>query len=184
MFLDRKSFMFCIVTEYFMAPHIFKHFPPQLVIYVHIYLRVVRAFWGGGLYQYFTSGARVPHHRLTDPSASHPDDLRRYTLCHVSPENERVLLPTWRSLILLLHHLSSGFLFFLRLKIVFRSKLVISLNWWWPFRAETCREYKECIIKYFVNCCERRYYLYFNITSNRMHNPIINIVISSQCVCL
>jgi hypothetical protein len=28
-------------------------------------------------------------------------------------------------------------------------------TWWWPnIRAETCREYRRYIIKYFVNCCE------------------------------
>jgi hypothetical protein len=29
------------------------------------------------------------------------------------------------------------------------------LTWWWPnIRAETCREYRSYIIKYFVNCCK------------------------------
>jgi hypothetical protein len=90
------------------------------VIYVHIYLRVVRAFWGGGLYQYFTSGARVSLQHIQGTPPPLPNtDFCRYTLCHVSHKNEKASLPTYGSLILEFLPLGSDFLFFRCLKLCF-----------------------------------------------------------------
>jgi hypothetical protein len=52
------------------------------------------------------------------------------------------------------------------------QSIFTKFTWWWPnIMAETCREYRGYIIKYFVNCCEKEGIIYsWKIFIHWIHN--------------
>jgi hypothetical protein len=51
------------------------------------------------------------------------------------------------------------------------TTIFCKFTWWWPnIRAETCREYRSYLIKYFVNCCEKEGIIIYSWYSSLFHS--------------